>query len=75
MGRRHHHLAFGAVQRRVQPAALAASMDAKRHEYAMLVVSGRWFTPERQEIDAAMAALQADVTGLEEPSVFSVLKE
>ena len=29
----------------------------------MLVVSGRWFTPERQEIDAAMAALQADVTG------------
>ena len=55
--------AHGAVQRRVQPAALAASMDAKRHEYAMLVDSGRWFTPERQEIDAAMAALQADVTG------------
>lgn len=55
--------AHGALQRRVQPAALAPSMEAKRSEYAALVDSGRWFTPEREAIDAAMAALQADVTG------------
>lgn len=55
--------AHGALQRRVQPPALAASMNAKRAEYAALVDTGRWFTPEREAIDAAMAALQADVTG------------
>lgn len=55
--------AHDALQRRVQPSALAASMAAKRIEYAALIDTGRWFTPAREAIDAAMAALQAGVTG------------
>jgi argininosuccinate synthase len=57
------HAAHAALESSALPSDVVRARRQRAVAYAELIATGRWFTPEREAIDALNAGLQTDITG------------